>query len=132
MDLPPLSKENIRLILCNNRMDALSFYIPGQGNEYAQEASYAFFKELAEDFTGEEIYANRISRLINRLDGVLVVVQVGEMCPVYKTRILAIFENSCTYVVVSEGHIYNPLAIRKDEVKEVTYFREEEVYLKAS
>jgi hypothetical protein len=112
--------------------DIKNFYLPGKENFYEQEAGYAYLKGLSEEFTGEEVYPNRIFRLIYRLDGLLVVAQVGESCPVYKTRILAIFETCCTFVVVSEGHIFNPLGVRKDEVMEVTNFREEEPYLKAS
>jgi hypothetical protein len=110
----------------------MSFFLPGKENYYEQEAGYAYLKELAEEFTGLEMYPNRIYRLIYRLDGVLVVVQVGELCPVYEKTISAIFETCCTYVVVSEQHIYNPLVIRKDEVSEVLHFREEEWYLQAS
>jgi hypothetical protein len=111
--------------------DAVSFFLPGKENYYEQEAGYAYLRELAEEFTGEEVYLNRIFRLIYRLDGMLVAAQVGELCPVYKAPISAIFETCCTYVVVSEGHIFNPSAVRKDEVIEVTLFREEDAYLKA-
>jgi hypothetical protein len=113
-------------------VDTVSFYLPGKENYYEQEAGYAYLKELAEEFTGEEVYPNRIYRLIYRLDGMLVVAQVGETCPVYHTPISALFETCCTYVVVSEGHIFNPSAVRKDEVVEVTRFREEDAYLQAS
>jgi hypothetical protein len=113
-------------------VDTISFYIPGKENSYELAAGYAFLKDLAEEFSGEEVYPNRIYRLIYRMDGMLVVAQVGEQCPVYKKRILAIFETCCTYLVVSEGHIYNPCGIRKDEVIEVVNFREEDAYLQAS
>ena len=113
-------------------VETISFYLPGKENYYEQEAGYAYLKELAEEFTGLEVYPNRIYRLIYRLDGKLVVAQVGEMCPVYEKEITAIFETCCTFVVVSEHHIYNPLVIRKDEVLEVLNFREEAWYLQAS
>jgi hypothetical protein len=113
-------------------VDAISFFLPGKENFYEQEAGYAYLKNLAEEFTGQEVYLNRIYRLIYRLEGQLVIAQVGELCPVYQTRISVIFETCCTFVVVSEDHFYNPLVVRKDAVTEVVNFREEEAYLIAS
>lgn len=112
--------------------DTLGFFLPGKENFYEQEAGYAYFKSLAEDFSGEEVYPIRIFRLLYHLDDLLVAAQVGEPCPVYQKTILAIFETCCSYVVVSECHIFSPLAIRKDQVVEVTDFRPEEAYLQAS
>jgi hypothetical protein len=113
-------------------VESISFYLPGKENYYEQETGFAYLKELAEEFTGLEVYPNRIYRLIYRLDGKLVVAQVGELCPVYEKMISAIFETCCAFVVVSEQHIYQPLVVRKDEVTEVLNFREQESYLQAS
>lgn len=113
-------------------MEPISFFLPGKENYYEQEAGYAYLKELAEEFTGMEVYPKRIFRLIYRLDDVLVVAQVGEPCPVYHKTVSAIFETCCTYVVVSEQHIYYPHAIRKDQVIEVVTFSQEEWQLQAS
>ncbi|MGV3504963.1 MAG: hypothetical protein ACO1O1_14735 [Adhaeribacter sp.] len=112
--------------------DTNTFFLPGKENFYEQEAGYAYLKALAEEFCGEEVYSHRIFRLLYHLDGLLVVSQVGEACPVYFKTIVAIFETCCTYLVVSEGHIFNPLAVRKDQVVEVTDFRQEGAYLQAS
>ena len=109
-----------------------TFFLPGKEYSQEQEAGYCFLKALAEEFGGEEIYSHRIFRLLYHLDGLLAVAQVGEPCPVYHKTVVAIFETCCTYLVVSEGHIYSPLAIRKDQVVEVTDFRQEGAYLEAS
>jgi hypothetical protein len=124
--------NNMMNTLMDKTVEEVSFYLPGKENYYEQEAGYAYLKELAEEFSGEEVYPTRIYRLIYRLDDMLVAAQVGEKCPVYHAPISAIFETCCTYLVVSDGHIFNPSAVRKDQVVEVSRFREEGAYLQAS
>ena len=99
------------------------FYMPEIDNAFEQEASYAYIKDLVEEFTLEEVESCRIFRLIYRLEGILVVAQVGDVCAVYRKPIYAIFATSSSYVVVSKDHIYSPLGIRKDEVLEVVPFK---------
>ncbi len=104
-------------------MKLKDFYLPEIDNAFEPEASYAFIKNLVEEFTREEVNSCRIYRLIFRFEGILVVAQVGEICAVYRKPIFAIFETSSSYVVASKNHIYSPLGIRKDEVLEVVPFK---------
>ncbi|WP_026463037.1 hypothetical protein [Adhaeribacter aquaticus] len=103
-------------------MSTFTFYLPELDNIYEQEAYYAYIKDLVEEFTQEEVLDKRIFRLIFKFEGILVVAQVGETCPVYKKPIYAIFETPHTFVVVSKDKIYCPLGVRKDEVLEIMEF----------
>jgi hypothetical protein len=113
-------------------VEKISFFLPGKENYYAQETGYAFIKALTEEFTGQEVYSTRIFRLLYRLGDLLVAAQVGELCPVNKKQVVAIFETCCTFVVVSMDHIYYPLVIRKDAVVSQEDFQAESWYLQAS
>jgi hypothetical protein len=93
--------------------------MPEVENRYEQEARYGYIKGLVEKFAQEEIWPNRIFRLIFRQEGLLTFAQFGELYPIYRKPIYAILETAGTFVIVSKDCIYSPLGICKKDIVDV-------------